>query len=158
MNQSALSRRLYGIIIGMAFCVTILYLYISELGRELAVANPEVAFCYWPWFGLIWVTAVPIYGILVHCWLIALEIKKDHSFSEKNARHLKRISQLAAADSAVFLAGNSIYSFLGMNHPGMLIPALIAVFFGIAVAVLSAVLSQLTRKAAEMHKETALPV
>lgn len=142
----------------MAFSVTILYLYISELGKEFAVSNPEIAFCYWPWFGLIWVTAVPLYAILVHGWFIAQEIKKDHSFSKKNARLLKRISQLAAADSAVFFAGNILYWFLGMNHPGMLIPSLIAIFIGIAVAVTASVLSKLFSQASEMQKNSALPV
>lgn len=159
MSQSSLATWLKAIILGTAFCGAILYFYIfPSYGRSLAIDNPELSFGYWPWLALIWITAVPCYSVLLFSWSISGEIGRDNSFSERNALLLKRTSQLALLDSAIFLAGNAAYFLLGMSHPGIALFSLLVIVAGIVFAVAAAALSHLVLKAAEMHQENELTI
>lgn len=159
MNQHKLSRWLKAVLIGTGVCGAVFYFYILPvLGDGVAQANPEFAFCYWPWLIFLWLTSVPCYITLVCGWKIAGEIGRDHSFSRKNANLLKLISLLAAGDSALVFAGNVVFLLLNMNHPGVILLSLFIVFAGIAVTVVSAALSHLVLNAAEMREENELTI
>ena len=159
MKQKALSKWLKVILIGIGICGLVFYLYIlPDWGQSLADHYPEYAGAYWPWLAFLWITAVPCYIVLVLGWKIAGNIGKDRSFSVENANLLKWISWLAAGDTAFFFVGNIVLLFMNMNHPGIVLLALVVVFAGISVTVAAAVLSHLVRKATDLQEESDLTI
>ncbi len=142
MKQGNLSKWLKIIIVGTVLCLLIVYtLIIPDLGSSLVLNAPEFSNCYIPWLAFIGLTSVPILIALVFAWKIAVNIGRDHSFSIENSNYLKWISWLAIIDSAYFFIGNLVLMLLNMNHAGIMLVSLIAVFIGIAVSVASAALS-----------------
>lgn len=159
MKQANLSVWLKVITVGVGICGLVIYFYIMPFwGVDIAKANPEFSGAFWPWLIFLWLTAIPCYGVLVCFWRIAREIGRDNSFSDENAMYLKTISILAACDSVFFFVGNIILLLLNMNHPGIVLLSMIAIFGGISVTVVSAALSHLIYKAARMREENDLTI
>ncbi len=159
MKQGTLSRWLKLILIGVGFCGVIIYAAVLPMMANTVVDQyPEFADCKWPWLILLWLTALPCFMMLFFAWRIAGNIGADRSFSLANAKLLKWISVMAAADSALFFAGNLIYLFLDMNHPSIVLFSLLIEFFGIAISVAAAVLSHLVMKAAVLQEQSDLTI
>ena len=159
MTQKALSRWLKGVIAGVGLCGLIVYLaVVPECGRTLRAAYPEFSGWFWPWLVFLWLTAVPCYGALAIGWGVADRVGLDQSFSEENARALKRVAYLAAGDTAYFFIGNIALGLLGMNHPGVMALALLCCFAGVAVSIGAACLSHLIRKAADLQRQSDLTI
>lgn len=159
MNQPALAKWLKFIIILVAVCGLIFYGgVIPFMGQSLVQMYPEMNGYFWPWLIFLLFTAVPCYGALVFAWKIASNIGKNQSFVFANAKYFKKISVLAVINSAYFFAGNLVFLFLNMNHPSVLGASIILIFFGIAVAVASAVLSFFVNRAAELQEQYDLTV
>lgn len=154
MDQKGLSIWLKVILGGMAVCGLLIYfLVIPQIGRDAVLQVPEFAYCFWPWLIFLWLTAIPCYLALVWGWKIASAIGRDESFTRDNAAYLKRIMLAAIADSAFFFAGNLLFLFLNMNHPGIFIASLFICFVGTAIAVAAGCLSHLVEKAAVMRED-----
>jgi hypothetical protein len=159
MTQKSLAKWVQGILIGFAVVGAIFYLgIIPMIGKDIAADNPEMAWMYYPWLVFLLLTAVPCYVFLVYGWKIAGNISKDKSFSQENASYLKKMAHLALGDTVFFLAGNVVYLFLSMSHPGVLLGSLMIDFVGVAVSVGCAALSHLVLKAAEMKAENDLTI
>ena len=159
MNQSSLSKWLKLIIIIVGVCGSLVYAWvIPSLGQTLAADYPELAYCYWPWLIVIWITAVPCYAALVFAWRIAGNIRKNRSFSMENAKLLKWIAVLAAADTGFFFVMNIVYLCLNMSHPGVALASLGVLVIGIAISAVSAALSHLVRKAADLQEQSDLTI
>lgn len=159
MNQSNLSKWLKIISIGVGVAGVLTYfLIIPEIGRTWADQNPEFAYCFWPWLIFIWVTGIFCYIALFDFWKICNEIHNNNSFSEKNAKLLSKISCLAVVDSGIFFVGNIVFLLLSMSHPGILLASFLVDFAGIAIAVVSAALSHLVYKAADLKSESDLTI
>ena len=141
-------------LIGAVACAYVL----PEMVRVFERWYPE--FSYWslPWMILIYVCAVPCFGAMGVSWKIADNIGKDKSFTMQNAMLFKVFSILALIDSIVFGAGSVVYTFLGMNHPGLMLLDLLVVFFGLAVFVCMAALSYLVGKAANLQEDSDLTI
>lgn len=155
MNQSSLSKWLKLVIIIFGLCGLIIYAWvIPEFGQMLVRTYPEFAYCYYPWLILIWITAVPCYIVLVFGWNISRNIGNDCSFSMENAKLLKWIAILVAADTDFFFVMNIVYLLLNMNHPGIVLMSLIVLVIGIAISVVSATLSHFVRKAADLQEQS----
>lgn len=159
MKQAALSKWLKLMIAGVGICGVIVYAaVVPMLAGTMVVEYPELSYCRWPWMILLWITAVPCFIALIFAWKIAGNIGADRSFSVANAKLLKWISGLAAADTAIFFAGNLIYWLLNMNHPGIALFSLLVDFAGVAISVVFAVLSHLVLKAAELQDQSDLTI
>lgn len=159
MTQQSLSKWLKGIIIGIAVCGIIIYGgLLPMLGKDFAAANPEFAYCYYPWLAVLWISAIPCYLVLFNGWKITAEIARDNSFSLENAHYLKRICMLALMDSVYFFIANLVMLFLNMNHPSILLASLFVDFAGVVVAVTAAGLSHLVLKASEIQQENELTI
>ncbi len=159
MTQKSLSRWLKGIIAGIAICGGAIYGGLLPMfGRDLVDANPEFAYCYYPWLAVLWISAIPCYLVLYNGLKITVEIARDNSFSMENACYLKRICMFALADSVYFFIANLVLFFLNMNHPSILLMSLFVDFGGVAVAVTAAALSHLVHKAAEIQQENKLTI
>lgn len=159
MKQDTLSKWLRLIIIGVGICGIIIYAAVIPMMAEAMVDKyPEFSSFQWPWLILIWITAIPCYLVLILAWKIAMNIGADRSFSTENAKLLKWIAVLAAADSAILFVGNLIFLLLSMNHPSIVLFSLLIEFFGIAISIASAALSHLVMKAAELQNQSDLTI
>ena len=159
MEQKTLSRWLKVVLVGVGLCGLVVYGAILPLyGQSILAANPDMANRYWPWLIFLWATGVPCYAALVIGWRIAVNIGRDRSFSEDNARYLKRIALLAAGDTVFFFAGNVVLLFANMSHPGVVLFSLLIVFAGVAVSVAAAALSHLVLKAAQLQEQSDLTI
>ena len=159
MNQSSLSKWLKWIIIVVGLSGLLVYVWvIPSFGQMLAAEYPEFAYCYLPWMILIGVTGIPCYVALAFGWRIARSIGMARSFSLENAKLLKRIAILAVADTGFFFVMNIVYLLLNMNHPAFVLMSLIVLVIGIAISAVSAALSHLVRKAAELQEQSDLTI
>lgn len=154
MNYKTLSIWMKIILAGFALCgAGIFGFIIPSCGRDFAQANPEFASAYWPWLIFLWIAALPCYAALVLGWRIAGNIARENAFSVVNAKLLKVIAILAAADAAFFFIGNIVLLFLNWNHPGIVLCSCVIVFIGIAICVAASALSRLTSRAADIEDE-----
>ena len=152
MEQKTLSLVLKLVIVGLAAAGMIVYFAaLPLLGKSLIASYPEYSRCYLPWLSFLWITAIPCFASLFPGWSLAAEVGRDNSFSMKNARSLRAIAFLAAADAVFFFAGNIVFLLLDLSHPSIFLFSCFIVFIGIAIAVASACLSHLVRKAAVLR-------
>lgn len=159
MEQKHLAKWLKLITIGVGIIGIIVYLgIIPWWGKDLVMAEVEFRSWYKPWLGFAWITALPCYAVLIIFWGICKNIEADNSFCEENSIRLKRISQLAALDSAMVMVGNIVLWLMNMNHPGIFIMMMLVVFIGIAITVLAAALSHLLYKAWKLKEENELTI
>ena len=155
MEQKHLSNWLTLILVGVGICGVIVYaMAVPMYGLSLCSLYPEFSNRFWPWLLFIWVSGIPCFMVLYYGWKIATNIGNDRSFTDQNASLLKTISVLAALDAAFFFVGNIVLLFLNMSHPGVVIASLVIVFVGVAVAVASAALSHLVKKAAVLQEQS----
>lgn len=159
MSQKTLSTMLKAIIIGVAACCVLVYTWIvPEIGCGVAGGAPEFAHLYTPWLIIIFVTAIPVAGILVLAWIISSNIGHDKSFSQENAKLLKWVSLLAGIDALYFFIANIVMCLLRASHPGLVILALLSCFVAVCVSVAAAVLSHLVYKAAKLQTQSDLTI
>ena len=159
MNPRRISIWLKIILAFVYICGAFVYLWvIPELGTAIKTMNPEFSYCYAPWLGFISITALPCVAGLSDVWRISTNIGDDRPFTKENARLLKRIAFLAAGDAAYFFAGNILFLFLNMHHPGLFIMAVAVVLVGIAIAMASGALSYLVGRAALLQEQSDLTI
>ena len=159
MKQKTLSDLLKVFIVGLVAVVLIVCVWtIPSFGQSVVKANPEFAYCYYPWLVFLLIAALPCFISLVLAWLIVDGVGKNNSFTLKNASLLKWISILAAGDAAFFFVMNVIYLFMNMNHPGIALMSLIVVFMGVLISIVAAMLSRLVREAAGLKEESDLTI
>lgn len=155
MDQKFFSKWLKAVLIGVALCGVVVYAWVAPVyGISLRSMYPEFSNSFWPWLLFIWVSGVPCFAVLGCAWKIVTNIGNDLSFTDQNASLLKTISFLSALDAAFFFVGNIVLLFLNMSHPGVAIASLVIVFVGVAVAVVSAALSHLVKKAAVLQEQS----
>ena len=159
MGQTTLSRWLKAILLLCGLCGILVYCVVLPiLARDFAVDYPEYAQARYPWLIFLWLTALPCYGVLILGWGIAGSIGRDQSFTMNNARRLRRISILAAADTLFFFLGNLVFLLLSWSHACVVLAALLLCFVGIAICVASAALSHLVTKAAALQEQSDLTI
>lgn len=145
------------IIVGLIGTVVFL-IVVPNMGQSIALKNPEYSYAYYPWLIFIWTMAIPCYMVLGFFWDICNEIKMNHSFSEKNIKSLIWISRLAVFDTIYCFVGNTILLLIGISHPGVFLGFLFVVFIGICIAIISAALSHLAKKASMIEEENELTI
>ena len=159
MEQKKFSLWLRIIIIGVGLCGLIVFgAVVPALGTQMQSLYPEFSTAVLPWKIFIWCSGVPCFAVLFFAWKIASSIGADRSFTNENAKNLNWISGLAAGDALFFFLGNLLFLFLHMTLPGMVLASFIIVFIGIAVAVASAALSHLVKKAADLQELSDLTI
>ena len=131
---------------------------IPALGREAVAQNPELTFMYWPCLVFFWVTFVPYYMILGACWGIASEIAADRSFSEKNAHALKNISRMFLSECVLYSGGIAALFAVNVVHISLLLFAMLVIFCGATLALVSVLASRLVLKAWELKQDQDLTI
>lgn len=156
MKQESLARWLKSIIIGLCICGVITFCFVLPiLGQTIDRVYQGVFHnTYLFWLIFIWIAALPCYAVLALGWKIASNIGNDRSFSIQNAKLVKAISVLAAADTVFFFLGNIISLLLNMNHPFLVLGSFIIILIGVAISVAAAVLSHLILKAQILQEQS----
>lgn len=159
MKRSELVRWLKGIgIIASVMGLILCFCMAPAVGRDIAKANPELDYMFWPCLIFIWISAVPFYTALVQCWLICNEIQKDKAFCSLNVKRLKRIGKLALSECLLYFAALVILAFMDLLNFGILIVIVVILCIGFAIAIFSAVLSHLAAKAGSIQDENDLTI
>ncbi len=159
MEQKTIALWLKVVLIGVGLCLLACYFYlIPEYGKTLAIRYMQVRNVYARWMGMIWISAVPCFAVLILSWLLAQSFGKGTAFTQKNAERIGLIAKFAAADTVFFLFGNAFYAFMGWSHPLVLSISMLIVFFGAAITAVAAVLASLVRKAADLQIQADLTI
>ncbi|MDE6312475.1 MAG: DUF2975 domain-containing protein [Lachnospiraceae bacterium] len=159
MKQESLAKWLKGVILAVAVCGLILCLYVLPVWGKLIIEQElKVTGGFLSWCILLWLSALPVFGILFLGWRVASEIGRDNSFSESNAVSLKYVSVLSLVSSLIFFGGNILFLVQGINRLGILFLSCLLVFVGLAVSVAAALISHLVYKAARMQEENQLTI
>lgn len=156
MSHKALSFSLKFIIVLMLLCAFSVLCLVSIM--MIISDAPEIEQIRIPWMLFLWSTGIPVAAAAVFAWMTSTNIGHDKSFCLANAKNLRAISILAAADAVWFFAGNFILLFLNMNHPSVVLFSMVIVLVGAAISVAAACLSHLIVKAADLQTESDLTI
>ena len=150
MKLAALAAALVGLLAAFVF--------LPMLASALLEEFPAYQKWYWPCLIYGWVVLLPGFVGLWEFWKICMEIGRDNSFSQKNARALFRICLLALTMAALLAVGVAALCLLGMGLPALLIAMLGFAAACALVALLANALAQLVRRAAAIKSENDLTI
>lgn len=150
MKLAALAAALIGLLAAFVF--------LPMLASALLEEFPAYQKWYWPCLIYGWVVLAPGFVGLWEFWKICVEIGRDNSFSQKNARSLFRICLLALTMAALLAVGVAALCLLGMGLPALLIAMLGFAAACALVALLANALAQLVRRAAAIKSENDLTI
>ena len=150
MKLAALAAALIGLLAAFVF--------LPMLASALLEEFPAYQKWYWPCLIYGWAVLAPGFVGLWEFWKICVEIGRDNSFSQKNARSLFRICLLALTMAALLAAGVAALCLLGMGLPALLIAMLGFAAACALVALLANALAQLVRRAAAIKSENDLTI
>ena len=137
-----------GLMIAALVCGAIFFWFLPQLGRGIALADPEYAWAFWPCLIFAWLFAVPVFWAMAALWTVFGRIGRGDAFCMENARAMATVSRLAFFD-AVLVAGS----------PGMTVIAMPAgVMVCTLVGVMAMALSRLVADAARLQDESDLTV
>jgi drug/metabolite transporter (DMT)-like permease len=146
------------IVVAAVMGVVIFFVVVPIMGRELVVQYPEFRQRFWPWLIFLWLSAVPCFLSLIPGWQLFGRVEDNSAFCRENANCLKKISRLLLWDSAFFLGGNTVFFFLGMNHPSIFIAALFLALALAAIGIAAAALEGLVLRAARLKEDSDLTI
>lgn len=150
MKLAALAAALIGLLAAFVF--------LPMLASALLEEFPAYQKWYWPCLIYGWAVLAPGFVGLWEFWKICVEIGRDNSFSQKNARSLFRICLLALTMAALLAVGVAALCLLGMGLPALLIAMLGFAAACALVALLANALAQLVRRAAAIKSENDLTI
>jgi len=161
MKKKTMTRLLHAVLIVAAVLAALMFFWwVPELGKEMALAEPEYAWAYWPCLIWAWVFALPIFAAIYPAWQIFSSISQPEGpFTRLNARCLRAIAILAFADAVIFPAGMVIIGLMGAGQPGLTVLVTPAVIFACAaVGIAALVLSHLVDDAAGLKEDSDLTI
>ena len=153
---------------GLSFMLRLLVVLVAAAGAALSAAliryghglclersQPEL---FVPCLIFFLLTLAVVYAALCLAWRIFASIGRDQSFTLDNARRLKLISWLACADAVAYLLALPVLVNVTAVKPLTVVVLLLLSFAGVCVAVASACLSHLVKKAADLKSEQDLTI
>lgn len=160
MKQKTLAIMLMSVIIGVAICAAVVYVYIvPHFGLDLATSGRgEISPKYLPWLIFTSLTAIPVAIVLIMAFIISVNISRNRSFCRENARLLAIISILSAVGTFYFFAGNVVFVILKMHNSAFFVLNMLVCFAGFAMTFTTAALSHYARKAADLKEEADLTI
>ena len=134
------------------------FVLLPALASAMLEEYPAYQKWYWPGLVYCWIVLLPGFAGLWEFWKICVQIGRDDSFSQENARSLFRICLLALTMAALLAAGVAALCLLSMGLPALLIAMLGFAAACALVALLANALSQLVRRAAAIKSENDLTI
>ncbi|NTU88707.1 MAG: DUF2975 domain-containing protein [Actinobacteria bacterium] len=159
MKQKEMARLLKAIDMVSIIACLILAFYMAPLETgHLIERFPDLAICYWPLLAIVWVIAIPLLLIGILAWMIFVEIGNDNSFSEINAKRLRRAGILAFVDAIICLVSLTLFTALGLLVTELLLVFVVGLVGCITLALICVALSHLTIKAAALKADNDLTI
>ena len=113
------------------------------------------------WIDLIyiWIVGALSFAALGQAWKICVEIRRDNTFSEVNARGLVRISRLMGTACALMAVGLAVLLF-GRGQPEPVLEGLTALgaLIALVLALFASAMAQLIRAGAALKDENDLTI
>ena len=134
------------------------FVLLPALASAMLEEYPAYQKWYWPGLVYCWIVLLPGFAGLWEFWKVCVQIGRDNSFSQENARSLFRICLLALTMAALLAAGVAALCLLSMGLPALLIAMLGFAAACALVALLANALSQLVRRAAAIKHENDLTI
>ena len=148
-----------GLVIAALVCGAIFFWFLPQLGRGIALADPEYAWAFWPCLIFAWLFAVPVFWAMAALWTVFGRIGRGDAFCMENARARATVSRLAFFDAVLVPVGVITLALLGAGSPGMTVIAMPAgVMVCTLVGVMAMALSRLVADAARLQDESDLTV
>lgn len=148
-----------GLVIAALVCGAIFFWFLPQLGRGIALADPEYAWAFWPCLIFAWLFAVPVFWAMAALWTVFGRIGRGDAFCMENARVMATVSRLAFFDAVLVPAGVITLALLGAGSPSMTVIAMPAgVMVCTLVGVMAMALSRLVADAARLQDESDLTV
>ncbi|MGD6819193.1 DUF2975 domain-containing protein [Metabacillus sp. 113a] len=144
-------------IIGLTILSSCIF-FLPNLARETAVTNPEYAYLKMPLLMGLYLTAIPFFLALYQALKILNYIKGKDAFTDLSVRSLGYIRNCAIAIIVLYIIGIVLLAVLNVLHPGLALVGLVIIFASLVIAVFSAILQELLRRAIEMKSENELTV
>lgn len=161
MRKTTMTRLLHAVLVVAAILAGLFFFaFLPDVGKQLATADPEFAWAYWPCLIWAWIFALPIFAVLYPAWLVCASISaQEGPFTRRNARCLRVIAVLAFADAVIFPVGMLTLALNGAGSPALAVfYTPLTMFLCGAVGVVALVLSHLVDEAAGMKEENDLTV
>lgn len=107
---------------------------------------------------LLWLTAIPVFAILINLWQISSDFFKNNVFKEKNHLRLIRVAYLGMIESLLYGIA-IIFGFFKFqdNYPYFFI-CLFFFFLGIMLAVISTLLAYVFKLGNQLKDENDLTI
>ena len=148
-----------GLMIAALVCGAIFFWFLPQLGRGIALADPEYAWAFWPCLIFAWLFAVPVFWAMAALRAVFGRIGRGDAFCAENARAMATVSRLAFFDAVLVPVGVITLALLGAGSPGMTVIAMPAgVMVCTLVGVMAMALSRLVADAARLQDESDLTV
>ena len=148
-----------GLMIAALVCGAIFFWFLPQLGRGIALADPEYAWAFWPCLIFAWLFAVPVFWAMAALWAVFGRIGRGYAFFVETARAMATVSRLAFSDAVLVPVGVITLALLGAGSPGMTVIAMPAgVMVCTLVGVMAMALSRLVADAARLQDESDLTV
>nr|WP_241680324.1 DUF2975 domain-containing protein [Metabacillus mangrovi] len=144
-------------IIGLTI-LSLCVFYLPNLARETAVTYPEYAYLKMPVLMGLYLTAIPFFLALYQALKILNYIKGKDAFTDLSVQSLGSIRNCAIAIIVLYVIGMIILTVLNALHPGIALMGLVIIFASLVIAVFSAILQELLRRAIELKSENELTV
>lgn len=158
MTRKNLADILKATVIGVGIFGAVIYLAAFPLiARELPPLSDSTSLRAL-WLAFVLTSSLPCYVTLVLLWRAATRISRGELFCLKNAHSLKRISYLAAADSAFVFLGNIALFFTKSSPLALFLVLLFFAFIGIFATVVFAVLSHIVARGCELQEQSDLTI
>ncbi len=160
MNQKTISRVLIaGGAIAAAAGVFLFFGYGTAVALSCRQEFPELGFLFWPGLIWLWVIGLTYLAAMADYFRIVINIGKDRSFIQENARGLGRIARWMCVAGGLWLLGDILPGLiwgvsLGVGWLAMLLAALAS----FAMGMLAWGLGRLLARAVQMKEENDLTV
>jgi len=111
------------------------------MAKEVAEANPELAYLHYPVFIGLYATSIPFFLALYQSIKLFSYARKNKAFSELYVKVLKNIKYCAITISILYVAGMPHIIFMGDkdDSPGIVLFGLLVIIASIVIAVFTAV-------------------
>ena len=134
------------------------FLLVPNVAKEMALTRTKYAHLQMPFNLFVWVSVIPFMLSLLNAWKIFNQIGQDNSFSKQNAHYLTNISRLSLIELVYYFIGIILLLVFNLLHPPIIIAMAVVIFIAFALSIITAALSHLVNKAAEIKDENDLTV
>lgn len=108
--------------------------------------------------GLLWLSSIPVFFILINLWLLSSNLLKESLFSIKNSQRLVYISYASLVESLIYAAALIIGLVMLKGNLPYFIVCLFFFCLGITLAVVASLLSYIFKLGNQLKKENDLTI